>query len=82
MQYRMLYDFAINTGKLYQQHCAMAREGATPRIWTLHVRANVLPLYRTELQEPYEGLSKAEIDLCAHELATYYHLHLDESDGQ
>jgi len=36
-----LYDFAINTGELYQQHCRMALEGADPRIWELHVRVNV-----------------------------------------
>jgi hypothetical protein len=81
MQYRVLYDFAINTGKLYDQHCLMAREGASPRVWELHVRVNVLPAYRVERHEPYEGMSKAELSLCAHELATYYHLHLDESDG-
>jgi hypothetical protein len=60
----------------------MAREGASPRVWELHVRVNVLPAYRRDCHEPYEGASKAELALCATELAAYYHLHLDESDGQ
>jgi hypothetical protein len=81
MQYRILYDYAINTGKFYQQHCEMAREGATHRVWALHVRVNVLPLYRKEHHEPYEGMSIAEADLCATELKAYYEQHLAESDG-
>lgn len=81
MQYRILYDFAVNTGAFYQQHCQMAREGASPRVWELHVRVNVLPEYRRACHEPYEGASKAELALVATELAAYYRQHLDESDG-
>jgi hypothetical protein len=81
MQYRILYDYAINTGAFYQQHCEMAREGASHRVWALHLRVNVLPKYRKELHEPYEGASIAELDLCATELMDYYRNHLDESDG-
>ena len=81
MQYRILYDYAINTGSLYPQHCEMAREGADPRVWELHVRVNVLPLYRVELHERYEGMSLAELDLVAKELRDYYINHLNESDG-
>jgi hypothetical protein len=81
MQYRILYDYALNTGKFYRQHCEMAREGALVRIWDLHLRVNVLPHYRRECHEPYEGMSKAELNLCATELLVYYRNHLDESDG-
>jgi hypothetical protein len=82
MQYRVLYDFAINTGKFYDQHCMMAREGASPRVWMLHTRVNLLPEYRRDNHEPYEGMSIAELDLCAKELADYYRQHLNESDAQ
>lgn len=76
-----LYDFAINTGELYQQHCRMALEGADPRIWELHVRVNVLPLFRKTTDEPYDGMSRAELAEVASELAIYYRNHLAESDG-
>lgn len=72
---RVLIDFAINTGKLYPQHLAMAREGATARVWELHVRVNVLPLYRVEHHEPYEGMSKDELAAVAKELDEYYANH-------
>jgi hypothetical protein len=78
MQYRILYDFAINTGKFYDQHCQMASEVATHRVWELHVRVNLLPAYRRELHEPYEGMSIAEIALCATELQHYYSQHVGE----
>jgi hypothetical protein len=82
MQYRVLYDFAINTGMLYPQHCQMARDGASHRVWELHVRSNVLHSYRRDCNEPYEGMSKGELSLCAKELMDYYRQHLDESDAQ
>lgn len=81
MRVQDLQDFAINTGKFYDQHCQMAREGATARIWTLHVRANVLPLYRKEFDEPYEGMSKIDIDQVAIELRGYYLRHIAEMDA-
>lgn len=81
MRTQDLKDFAINTGKFYDQHCAMAREGASARVWTLHVRVVVLPAYRKEFDEPYEGMSKIDIDLVAIELRGYYLQHLRESDA-
>jgi hypothetical protein len=82
MRVQELKDYAINTGKFYNQHCEMAREGATHRVWELHVRANILLDYRREFREPYEGLSTAELSTVATELQRYYINHLDESDAQ
>jgi hypothetical protein len=81
MQYRTLYDFAINSGPFYNQHCHMAREAVSTNLWILHVRANLLPAYKRENYEPYEGMSKAEIALVAKELAAYYVQHVGEVDG-
>jgi hypothetical protein len=78
---RVLFDYAVNTGEFYRQHCEMAREGASARVWQLHVRVNLLPSLRKQTHEPYEGMSRAELDEVASELSTYDRNHLDESDG-
>ena len=77
---RVLFNYAINTGKLYNQHCTMATEVASHRVWELHVRVNVLPLYRKEHHEPYEGMTIAEIAEVATELQHYYSQHVGELD--
>lgn len=81
MQTRILYDYAISTGSLYRQHCDMAREDASPRVWELHVRVNVLTEYRRAHHEPYEGMSRDELALVAKELANYYSRHIAEMDN-
>ena len=73
-----LKTFAINTGKLYHQHVDMATEVASHRVWELHVRVNVLPLYRKQHHEPYDGLTIAEISEVATELQHYYSQHVGE----
>jgi hypothetical protein len=78
---RVLFNYAINTGKLYEQHCTMAREGASLRVWQLHVTVNVLPAFKKENDEPYEGLSRAEVEMVGGELRAYYVQHMEESDG-
>ena len=78
---RVLFNYAINTGKLYNQHCTMAREGATLRVWELHVIVNVLPEFKKENDEPYEGLSRAEVSTLGEELRTYYMAHIAECDN-
>lgn len=77
-----LKTFAINTARFYQQHCDMAEEIATHRMWALHVRVNVLPRYKVEHREPHEGMSIAELDEVATELQHYYSQHVGEKhDG-
>ena len=76
-----LKTFAINTGKFYQQHVDMATEVASLRVWELHVRVNVLPLYRKQHHEPYDGLTIAEISEVATELQHYYSQHVGEMDS-
>ena len=78
---RVLYNYAINTGKLYEQHCTMARNAANPTVWELHVKVNVLPAFKKENDEPYEGLSRADVELVATALASYYRTHVAESDN-
>ena len=73
-----LYEFAINTGKLYEQHCTMARNAANPTVWVLHVKVNVLPTYKKEADEPYEGMSRVEVGRVATALASYYRIHVAE----
>lgn len=80
MQYRVLYDFAINTGEFYPTHCRMARRAAPLSAWMRQVHVE-LHRYRRELNEHNEGMSNAEIELCAKELADYYHNHIEEMDN-
>jgi len=75
---KVLYDYAINTGKFYDQHLAMAREDASPKMWNLHLRVNVLPLYRRDHHERHEGMSNDELAQVATELADYYRNHISE----
>ena len=75
---RVLYDYATNTGSLYKQHLDMATEVASIRVWELHVRVNVLPAYKKEHHEPYEGMSVAELLQVATELQHYYSAHVAE----
>jgi hypothetical protein len=81
MRVEDLKTFAINTAKFYAQHCDMAEQIASHRIWALHVRVNVLPLYRREFHEPYEGMTVAELDEVATELQHYYSQHIGERDA-
>jgi hypothetical protein len=81
MRIEELKTFAINTSKFYDQHCAMARECATPRIWQLHVRVNVLPEYRRAHREPYDGMTISDLSVVASELHVYYSNHVHESDA-
>ena len=76
-----LTTFAINTDKFYKQHVDMATEVASHRVWELHVRVNVLPLYRRAHHEPYDGLTIAEITEVATELQHYYSQHVGEMDA-
>ena len=76
-----LKTFAVNTGKFYKQHVDMATEVASLRVWELHVRVNVLPLYRKQHHEPYDGLTIAEISEVATELQHYYSQHVGEMDA-
>jgi hypothetical protein len=82
MRVQDLRDFAINTGKLYEGHCAMARLPASDTHWVNYVRRTVLPLYRTEFREPHEGMSLDDIAQVAFELKVYYTQHIAESDEQ
>jgi hypothetical protein len=75
---KVLFDYAVNTGKFYEQHVTMAREGATHRLWALHTRVNILPLYRKEHREPYEGMSIIELDAVADQLIDHYTTHISE----
>jgi hypothetical protein len=75
---KVLFDYAVNTGKFYDQHVNMAREGANLKLWALHLRVNVLPLYRKQMHEPYEGMSIADIDAVADRLIDYYTTHISE----
>ena len=70
--------FATNTGKLYPRHLSLAKAGATLKGWENHVKTLVLPEYRFELREPYEGLSLVAIEQVAKELSDYYAEHVKE----
>jgi hypothetical protein len=75
---KVLFDYAVNTGKFYDQHVAMAREGASHKVWNLHARVNILPAYRKEHHEPHEGMSSDEFVVVAADLADYYRNHISE----
>jgi len=64
--------FARNTGDFYAAHCEYARIGADEIRWHIHVTRTVLPRYRLEHSEPYEGLSRDEIALVVAALRAYY----------
>jgi hypothetical protein len=78
---RALIDYAINTGHFYNRHVRYARERASQSVWHLYVRATLLPHYRRETREPYEGMSEIEIGVVANELMFYYANHIKEMDA-
>jgi hypothetical protein len=75
---KYLHDYAVNIGEFYATHCTMARQDASPIVWVLHLTSRVLPRYRREHHEPYEGMSRVDCEECAAELRAYYKAHIDE----
>jgi len=69
--------FAQNTGKLYQEHLALARRKAPVTEWSAHVRHNVLPLYRRQVG-PCATTSDARIEAAA-ALKDYYENYIREN---
>jgi hypothetical protein len=78
---KVLYDYATNTGHFYQRHLRYARDNAPQREWVRYVRADLLPYYRRENHEPFEGMSVTEIEVVANELKFYYGNHIQEMDA-
>jgi hypothetical protein len=78
---RTLIDYAINTGHFYNRHLRLTRDNAPPSVWARYIRADLLPHYRREMHEPYDGLSTVEIDLVANELKFYYGNHVQEANA-
>ena len=70
--------FARNTGDYYAEHCELAKSNAPLERWEQHIRVRVLPRYRREENEPYEGLSRLEIKAAAAALKVYYKRKLTE----
>jgi hypothetical protein len=70
--------YATNEGKLYNEHRAYAADKVGTRTWETHVIYKVLPLYRKEFHEPFEGASHANIEEAAVFLQKYYIRELEE----
>lgn len=78
MRVQALVLYATNEGLLYPRHLELAREGAGLEVWVSHVRRAVLPAYRHQFNEPYEGLSLEDMANVAAELKAYYANHIEE----
>ena len=82
MQPEDLELFGRNCGDLYDKQCNWARNGAPLSKWQQHVRMELLPRYRREEHEPYEGLSLAALEAVAKELKRHYERLVKEIDTQ
>lgn len=70
--------FARNTGSFYQDHVLMAKNHHSIGDWETHIVKNVIPIYRRECNEPYDGMSWSEIGQASEELRAYYKQHIKE----
>lgn len=70
--------FAQNTQSFYQKHLTMAKEKQTWLQWFNHVKVWVLPTYRKEMGEPFDGMSIVDLGLVADALKAYYEEHIKE----
>jgi hypothetical protein len=78
---RVLFDYATNTGHFYNRHLRLARDAAPVHMWARYIRADLLPYYRREQHEPFDGMSCEDIDTLASKLMDYYANHIMESDA-
>jgi hypothetical protein len=77
---KFLFDYAINTGHFYNRHLRLSRDAAPVHVWARYIRADLLPYYRREQHEPFDGMSCEEIDTVASKLMDYYANHIQEMD--
>jgi len=87
MQVHDLTLYAINTSEWYETHKALAHAKtlAHPVVvfitWRQHVINTVIPAYRREFHEPYEGMSEEEVKEVARNLQEHYEIHVAELEG-
>lgn len=70
--------FAQNTASLYPLHREMVEKGVIWRLWFNHVKFQVIPLYRKEMNEPFDGMSLDNLGEVADKLRCYYNQHVKE----
>jgi hypothetical protein len=77
---KFLFDYAVNTGHFYNRHLRLSRDAVPVHVWARYIRADLLPYYRREQHEPFDGMSCEEIDTVASKLMDYYANHIQEMD--
>jgi hypothetical protein len=70
--------YAKNCGNLYPVMCGMAKTNAPQRSWETFVKLTIIPQYKRECHEPFEGMSLDEISETATDLKDHYAEHVKE----
>jgi hypothetical protein len=80
MNVENLVLYARNNEKLDEIMYRMAKRHCTINQWTEIVGHNIIPCYRRELNEPFDGMSKYDIQLAARRLKEIYEDELEEEE--
>jgi hypothetical protein len=73
-----MFTFAVNSGELYPYYVKWAKERRSVDDWSYHVKTCLIHKYRTEFNEPFEGMSLEDISITGKLLKDYYEKHIQE----
>lgn len=74
-----LFDFATNTGSLYNRHVELAQHTSDWKIWFAHVKLFVIPQFEREMNAgKIIKIPAQEIAACGEMLQSYYAEHVKE----